>query len=76
MKKGLEFGFYKKGYLVLKRRVGQGFNIDKETEIVVVRQDADHVYLAIKAPGRKVLRNEIASNEPRVAEEPPQGAQQ
>lgn len=76
MKNGAEYSFYKKGYLILKRRAGQGFRIDEHTEIVVARQDADHVYLAIKAPGRKVLRNEIVSNEPRKPEEPPQGVQQ
>jgi sRNA-binding carbon storage regulator CsrA len=70
MKNGAEYGFYKKGYLILKRKVGQGVNIDLNTEIIIARQDATHVYLAIKAPGKKVLRNEIVSNEPRKPDEP------
>lgn len=62
------YGFFKKGYLVLKRRQGQGVFIDNETEVVIAKIDGDNVFLAIKAPKRKVLRSEIVANEPRKPE--------
>ena len=53
----------KKGYLVLKRRAGEGFKIDDETEVVITKITESAVYVAIKAPGKKVLRNEIIKKE-------------
>jgi carbon storage regulator CsrA len=64
MKAG-EYGFYKKGYLILKRRSGQGFHIDSETEVVIARVEGDNVFVAIKAPKKRIVRNEIMMNEPR-----------
>lgn len=63
-----EYGFYKKGYLVLKRKEGQGVFIDSETEVVVAKVVGNITYLAIKAPNKKVLRSEIVANEPRKKE--------
>lgn len=67
MKAG-EFGFFKKGYLILKRKAGQGFHIDSETEVVIARVHEGEVFVAIKAPKKKVIRNEIMGNEPRKIE--------
>jgi carbon storage regulator CsrA len=68
MKAG-EFGFFKKGYLILKRKAGQGFHIDSETEVVIARVEGGDVFVAIKAPKKHVVRNEIMSNEPRRPDE-------
>jgi len=63
-----QFGFFRKGFLLLKRKAGQGFHIDSEAEIVVAKIENGVAYLAIKAPNKKVLRTEILSNEPRTPE--------
>lgn len=64
-----EYKFFKKGYLLLRRKEGQGFFIDKDTEVVIAKIEGDRVYVAIKAPNRRVVREEIAGNEPRKAEQ-------
>lgn len=63
-----EYKFFKKGYLLLRRKEGQGFFIDKDTEVVIAKIDGDKVYVAVKAPNKRVVREEIANNEPRKAE--------
>lgn len=62
-----EFNFFKKGYLLLKRRAGQGFHIDDNTEIVIAKVENGEVYVAVKAPDKRIVRNEIMKNEPRSA---------
>lgn len=61
-----EYKFFKKGYLLLRRKEGQGFFIDKDTEVVIAKIDGDKVYVAVKAPNKRVVREEIAGNEPRA----------
>ncbi len=63
-----EYKFFKKGYLLLRRKEGQGFFIDKDTEVVIAKIDGDKVYVAVKAPNRRVVREEIAGKEPRKPE--------
>lgn len=63
-----EYKFFKKGYLLLRRKEGQGFFIDKDTEVVIAKIEGDKVYVAIKAPNKRVVREEIASKEPRKPE--------
>ena len=63
-----EYKFFKKGYLLLRRKEGQGFFIDKDTEVVIAKIDGDKVYVAVKAPNKRVVREEIANNEPRKAD--------
>lgn len=63
--------YYRKGYLVLRRKPGQGFHIDENTEIVVTKVSGKEVTVAIRAPGRQVVRNEIMKNEPRAPYDPP-----
>jgi sRNA-binding carbon storage regulator CsrA len=67
--KANKFGFFKKGYLLLERKEGQGFMIDKDTEIVIAKIEGNKAIVAIKAPTKKVVRNEILGNEPRLATE-------
>lgn len=55
----------KKGYLLLRRKEGQGVTIDKDTEVLVSKIEGDKVYLSIKAVGKRIVRNEILGNEPR-----------
>ena len=63
-----EYKFFKKGYLLLRRKEGQGFFIDKDTEVVIAKIDGDKVYVAVKAPNKRVVREEIMGNEPRKAD--------
>ncbi len=63
-----EYSFFKKGYLLLRRKEGQGFHIDSETEVVIAKIEGDRVFVAIKAPKKKIVRNEIMGNEPRKPE--------
>jgi carbon storage regulator CsrA len=60
-----QFAFGKKGFLLLKRRTGQGLSIGDNIEIEIAKVEGGEVYIAIKAPNKKVLRNEIMKNEPR-----------
>ena len=63
-----EYKFFKKGYLLIRRKEGQGFFIDKDTEVVVAKIEGDKVYVAVKAPNKRVVREEIMGNEPRKAD--------
>lgn len=60
-----EYKFFKKGYLLIRRKEGQGFFIDKDTEVVIAKIEGDKVYVAVKAPNKRVVREEIMGNEPR-----------
>lgn len=60
-----EYKFFKKGYLLLRRKEGQGFFIDNDTEVVIAKIEGDKVYVAIKAPNKRVVRDEIMTKEPR-----------
>jgi len=62
-----QFAFGKKGFLILKRRTGQGITIGDDIEIEIAKVEGGEVYIAIKAPAHKVLRQEIIKNEPRSA---------
>lgn len=64
--KNEEYKFFKKGYLLIRRKEGQGFFIDKDTEVVVAKIDGDKVYVAVKAPNKRVVREELMGNEPRA----------
>ena len=57
----------KKGFLVLKRKHGQGIKIGDDVE-VILKKDEGICYLCIKAPGKKVLRLEIVDKPPRQKE--------
>ena len=61
-----QFAFGKKGFLILKRRTGQGVSIGDGIEVEIAKVEGGEVYLAIKAPAHKVLRQEIVKNEPRT----------
>ena len=61
-----EYKFFKKGYLLIRRKEGQGFFIDKDTEVVVAKIEGDKVYVAVKAPNKRVVREELMGNEPRA----------
>ena len=61
-----EYKFFKKGYLLIRRKEGQGFFIDKDTEVVIAKVDGDKVYVAVKAPNKRVVREELMGNEPRA----------
>lgn len=61
-----QFAFGKKGFLILKRRMGQGLSIGDNIEIEIAKVEGGEVFIAIKAPDQKVLRNEIMKNEPRT----------
>jgi sRNA-binding carbon storage regulator CsrA len=63
-----EYKFFKKGYLLIRRKEGQGFFIDKDTEVVIAKVDGDKVYVAVKAPNKRVVREELMSKEPRKPE--------
>ena len=63
-----EYKFFKKGYLLIRRKEGQGFFIDKDTEVVVAKIEGDKAYIAVKAPNKRVVREEIMKNEPRKPE--------
>lgn len=63
-----EYSFFKKGFLLLRRKEGQGFFIDKDTEVVVAKIEGGNVYVAIKAPNKRVVRDEIMAKEPRKPE--------
>lgn len=64
-----KFDYYKKGFLVLKRKQYQSIVIDDDIEIVVSGITPSHVMLAIKSPTKKVLRGEIVKNQPREKDE-------
>jgi sRNA-binding carbon storage regulator CsrA len=66
--KANRFGFFKKGYLLLERKEGQGFHIDAETEVVIAKIEGNKAFVAIKAPNRRVVRNEILDKAPRTEE--------
>ena len=59
---------YRRGYLTISRKCGEGFHIDENTEVIVTKIMNNRVDIAIKAPGKNVLRNEILANEPRKKE--------
>lgn len=61
-----EYKFFKKGYLLIRRKEGQGFFIDKDTEVVIAKVDGGNVYVAVKAPNKRVVREELMGNEPRA----------
>lgn len=63
-----EYKFFKKGYLLIRRKEGQGFFIDKDTEVVIAKVDGDKVYVAVKAPNKRVVREELMGKEPRKPE--------
>jgi len=63
--KSNEFGFFKKGYLLLKRKAGQGFHVNNEVEVVIAKIEGETAFVAVKAPDKRVVRNEIMGNEPR-----------
>lgn len=50
---------------MLRRKVDEGFKVGDDVEIVIAKIEGDRVYVAIKAPNKRVVRNEIADNEPR-----------
>lgn len=56
---------HRRGGLTLKRKEGEGFKIDENTEVDILKCTDSCVYLSIKAPGRNVLRKEILKNVPR-----------
>ena len=57
---------HRRGGLTLKRNEGEGFKIDENTEVDVIKCTDSCVYLSIRAPGRNVLRKEILKNPPRA----------
>lgn len=68
-----EYKFFKKGYLLIRRKEGQGFFIDKDTEVVIAKVEGDKVYVAVKAPNKRVVREELMGKEPRRLEVENQG---
>lgn len=65
MNKNEPINYYKKGYLTLHRKVGESIIIDDDIEIVITRAQGSNVYVAIKAPGHKVIRSELKNKKPR-----------
>ena len=55
---------FKKGFLVLKRKSGQGLRIGDDIEVILKEKDGV-TYLCVSAPGLKVLRSEIFDKEPK-----------
>lgn len=57
---------YKPGYLVIVRRKGDSVLIGDDIEIVTVKTSSGQTHLAIRAPGKKIIRKELKDKKPRV----------